>query len=515
MARVKRFVSTSAAYFASQRSARNVVWNLLGGVSAGVMTILATPVYVSRLGLAGYAIIGLWLVMQVMIGLLDMGMGASVVRSFAGALSGRDGDEFRRDLLRTLEYIYWIVAVVLAVILALAANWIGTHWLKSTGLSNASVTHALQLMGIALGFQFASVLYTNGLTGLQAQGTTNALATAANVMRYGGGVVVLLWKPDLPTFFAAQAVVAALQTLVTRWVLWGMISSDVRTHPAFRLDLIRQLWRYSVGMAFSSVAAVLMSNTDRIFIGSLLPAAELGKYSVAFTATGLLQLGIQPFYRAFFPRYAELVAAGDHAGLRTEYYRSCQLVAACIIPLAIVGWVFAPELLAAWLGRPEETITIIFRWLLIAISCAGLVWLPAAYQQANGWTRLHASMIAGALVIGAPLMYVAIRLWGTVGATTVWVLHGLSAITIELWLMHRRLLVGELLHWYRVVVVQPLLVTVPVVAVSRWLLPSMLGRWGALGWVGTTALCAIALTLFFGLGGAYRHRMTVPQSGTN
>jgi len=166
ISRVNQVVSTWVGLFVSHRSARNVVWNLLGGVSTGVMIVLATPVYVSRLGLEGYGIVGLWLVMQVMIGLLDMGMGASVVRALAGAPAGPEGDEFKRDLVRTLEAFYWTVAAGVALVFALASNWIGAHWLKSTTLSSASVTHALQLMAIALGFQFASVLYTNGLAGL-------------------------------------------------------------------------------------------------------------------------------------------------------------------------------------------------------------------------------------------------------------------------------------------------------------------------------------------------------------
>src|SRR2546422_1800849 len=186
---------------------------------------------------------------------------------------------------------------------------------------------------------------------------------------------------------------------------------------------------------------VLMANADRIALSRLLPTAELGKYSIAFAATGLIQLGIQPFYRAFFPRYAELVSAGNAGLLRAVYFRSCRLMAFAIIPLGIIGWTFAPQLLTSWLGRHDETVTVVFRWLLIGITCSGLMWLPAAFQQAHGRTRLHASMIAGALVLGAPIMVWAIRTLGTVGATTVWVLHGMSGITLELWLMHRRLLV--------------------------------------------------------------------------
>lgn len=478
--------------------------------------VLATPIYVSRLGLEGYGIVGLWLVMQVMIVLLDMGMGPSVVRAFAGAPSGREGDEFKRDLLRTMEVFYWGVATAFTVAFALTSSWIAAHWLKSSAIPVAALSEALQLIAVALGFQFATVLYTNGLAGLQAQGKMNGLQVAGNVLRYGGGIVVLLWRADLGLFFVTQALVAALQALVTRQVLWRMIAAPTSSRACFRLALVRTLWRYSAGMALSTLAGVSMANADRIAISALLPTGELGRYSIAFTAAALLQLGIQPFYRAFFPRYAELLAAGNHGQLRTEYFRSCRLLAAFVIPLGIVGWTFAPQLLLFWLGSQEETVATILRWLLIGITCSGLLWLPAALQQASGWTRLHASMMAGALVIGAPIMVWAIRTWGTVGGTTIWVLHGVTGMTIELWLMHRRLLVGDLFGWYRQTLLPPLLLTLPLAAISWWLIPQGIGRWMGLAWVGATGLAAIVFTLFFGFGRIHRDRgLTVEESGTN
>lgn len=502
MKSLRSFVGIGPTAFGSSRSEKNVVWNLLGGAWTGVLVVLATPFYVSRLGLEGYGLVGLWVVMQVMIGLLDVGMGATVVKAFAGSRPDDDGHVFRRDLLRTLEVFYWGVAFVLSISLVLASGWIGAHWLKPHALSSASVSDALRLMAIALGFQFPSTLYANGLAGLQEQGRMNGLQILGNTLRYGGGVAVLLWRPDVVWFFVLQSLVAAVQTVVMRRELWAMIYAVAAPHPVFRMELIRRTWRYSAGMAFTALAAVLMANADRIALGAMLPTAELGKYSIAFAATGVLQLGIQPFYRAFFPRYAELLSAGDAGQLRAAYFRSCRLMALAIIPLGIIGWTFAPQLLTSWLGRHEETVTVAFRWLLIGITCAGLMWLPAAFQQAHGWTRLHASMIAGALVLGAPIMVWAIRTMGTVGATTIWVLHGVSIITIGLWLMHRRLLVGEMFAWYRVVLLPPLLLTLLVAGLSRWAMPKDLGRWTSLGWVAATGCVVVACMLVFGLFGS-------------
>ena len=485
----------------SNRPARNVMWNLLGGGWVGILIVLATPWYVARLGLEGYGIVGLWLMMQVLMGLLDMGMGATLVRAFADSRRDRNALEFKRDLLKTMETVCWAVAAVLTVALVLAGGSVGDHWLKSRTLPSASVSNGIRMMAIALGLQFPCGLYSNGLTGLQEQGRMNALQIMGNSLRYGCGVAVLFWRADLVWFFGVQAVVAAIQTLATRWVVWEMISDAAARRPTFRLEMFQRLWRFSMGMALTAVSAVLLANADRIALSIMMPTAELGKYAVAFTATGLLQMGIQPFYRAFFPRYSELVSLGETERLRVEYYRSCRLVAVVIIPLGIIGWMFAPQIFHAWLGEYEETTVKAFRWLLVGITCSGLMWLPAAFQQAHGWTRLHASMIAGALVLGAPVMIWAVLTYGTVGATAVWVLHGISDITLGLRLMHRRLLVGELLGWYRSVLLPPLMISLPLVGLSWCLIPHGLSRWIGLSWVGSTGLIVIAAALFFDFGG--------------
>lgn len=498
-----------AVLLSSNRSAKNVIWNLTGGAWAGVLIVLTTPRYVSLLGLEGYGILGLWLMMQVMMGLLDIGMGATLVREFADSRRDRNGLTFKRDLLRTLEIVYWAIAALLAGVLVLVAGWAGDHWLKSTALLDASMGNALRLMAIALGFQFPYALYSNGLAGLQEQGRMNTIQILGSSLRYGSGVAVLLWRADLVWFFAVQALVAAAQTFATRSVVWGMISEAGAPPPAFRSAMLRRLWRYSAGMALTALAAVLLANADRIALSKMVPTVELGKYAVAFTATGLLQLAIQPFYRAFFPRYAALVSLGDTKSLRDEYFQSCRMMGAAIIPLGTIGWVFAPQIFNAWLGKNDETILDVFRWLLIGITCSGLMWLPAAFQQAHGWTRLHAAMIAGALVLGTPIMVWAILAYGTVGATVVWIVHGVSDITLGLWLMHRRLLVGELLGWYRSVLLPPLLVSLPLVAFSRLLMPRGMNKWLDLCWIGATGLVVMAATLFLYFG---RFRRDIPEA---
>lgn len=494
---VNTITQSLAALLSSNRSIKNVIWNLIGGVWTGVLILAATPWYVSRLGLDGYGIVGLWLMMQVMMGLLDIGMGATLVKEFAASTKDLNSLEIKRDLLRTLEIVYWLIAVLLAMILFFAAGWVGDHWLKSNTLPSAFVANTIRIMAIALGFQFPFTLYLNGLAGLQEHGQMNVLQIIWNALRYGSGAAILFWKADLVSFFIVQILVATMQTLVTRMVVWRMISEAGARVPAFNWEILQRIWRFSTGMALTAVSAVFLANADRLVLSKMASTEELGKYAVAFTASGILQMGIQPFYRAFFPRYSELVSSGDDKRLNYEYFRSCRLMAIVIIPLGIIGWLFAPNIFYVWLHKFDNTTIDVFRWLLIGVSCSGLMWLPAAFQQAHGWTRLHATMISGALLLGTPLMVLAINAYGTVGATTVWVLHGLSDITLGLWLMHRRMLVGELLYWYRSVLLLPILFSLPLSLLSFFLMPQGLNKWFIMSWIVVTGFIVILLPMLF------------------
>jgi O-antigen/teichoic acid export membrane protein len=496
MSKLNRIEVQSQQQLARNGPARNVVLNLFGGAWAGLLILLATPWYVHKLGLDGYGIVGLWLMMQVMMGLLDMGIGATLIRGFASARPDRGDLQLKRNLLRTLEVVYWSIAVMLSLALVLAAGWIGGHWLRADALPGGTIDTVLRLMAITLGLQFPCALYSNGLNGLHAHARMNAMQIVGNTLRYGVGAGVLFWRADLVWFFGAQIAVAAVQTLATRAAVWRLIYEPGSPRPRFRLDVLRQVRRFSIGMALSAVWAVLLANADRIVLSKLASTEELGKYAVAFAGAGLLQLGIQPFYRTYFPRYVELVSLADAARLRSEYFQSCRVMALVLVPLGALGFVFAPELLQIWLSKNDETIIRTFRLLLIGITCSGLMWLPAAFQQAHGWTRLHSSMMAGSLLVGAPIIVLSIPQFGSAAATGVWLLHGLSGITLGLWLMHRRLLVGDLLHWYRSVLALPMFTVLPLTALSAWLMPKGQGWAVDVVWIVLTAILSAALPLW-------------------
>jgi len=160
--------------------------------------------------------------------------------------------------------------------------------------------------------------------------------------------------------------------------------------------------------------------------------------------------------------------------------------------MGCVCYLFANEIFSLWMGNYDKSTIQIFRLLIFAISCSGLGWLPAAFQQSHGWTSLHVKMIFGSIIIGLPLMIFAIKTFGVVGGTVIWLIHGISEITLGLWLMHKKLLIGELFTWYKKVIFHPIVIALPISYLSTILKPMKISAIGSATWILITIIILLA-----------------------
>ena len=472
-------------------SVHGIFWNLLGGLWVGALVLLSTPVLVSNFGVDRFGVIGLWVSLQVLIGLFDFGLSSTLGRELARAGTDESARGHAADILVTFERCAWGVPVVLLLVnLAVRASS-GPAWLSSSVIPPAELARALDIMVFALAVQFPSILYAGGMVGAQRHGRLNVTISAINTLRWGGGALLALEGVPLDQFFLFQALVSAGQSFSLRLVLRASLAPAAAGR--FRTSIVRQYLPFSAGMAGTSICAALIGNADRLLIGHYLTAAELGHYAIAFTGCNMIQMITIPFYRVYYPRYSQLVASGDPLALRREYLESCRWLSLVVVPVTVFIWVFASELLAIWLGSAQSDASSILRWLVLGVGAAALGWLPGAFQQAHGIVRLHFGMLLLALMLGIPLAAWGIHSFGVLGATAVWLVHGAVTIVLEPVLMHRTLLRRDLSRWYAIALLAPLATSIALAMAARQWMPSGLGRWTLLAWLTSAGLVALAV----------------------
>jgi O-antigen/teichoic acid export membrane protein len=472
---------------------RNILANFVGKCWSAFIALAFIPLYIRLIGIEAYGLVGLFTALQMTLSVLDLGLSTTVNREVA-RLSLQPGTAQEiREVVRTLETVYWGLAVLIAAILIALAPAIASHWIHAERLSSQTIQQAVLLMGLATALQFPTSFYAGGLLGLQRQVLYNGVAVTVVTLRAVGAVIVL-WRVSatIQAFLAWQAVMSLLLTAATGWLLWAHLPA-AWARPRFRAPLLAGVWHFAAGMTGLSILGVILTQLDKLILSRMLTLEQFGYYSLATVLASGLYLLASPVYTAAFPRFSQLASGGDAESMRQLYHKSCQLVAVTVLPTALIVAVFSRELLFAWTGSAETAAAThrVLSLLMLGTALNTLAITPQALQLAHGWTRLALVQNVMALVLLTPLIVWMAARYGAVGAAAVWIALNAGYVLVGLTVMHRRLLPGELRSWYLIDTGRPLAAALGAALVCRWLAPAGLPRVAAFGWLAAASMLAL------------------------
>jgi Membrane protein involved in the export of O-antigen and teichoic acid len=475
---------------------KNVIANFSGSAWTGLMGVIFVPFYIRMMGVESYGIIGIFASLQAMFAVLDLGLSQALAREMARLSVDQKNTNRMADTARTLEIIYWGIALVVVAVITLASHFIAYQWLNPEKLSREFLQEVLWIMALVVGLRWPVSLYIGGLNGLQRQVLVNSLLAIFATLQ-GAGALAVLWliQPTIQAFFFWQALMALAQVIVLRIALWRNLSSERK--GIFRGDVLKEIWRFAAGMTGISLVSTILMQTDKILLSKLLALSDFGYYTFAAMVAAVLYRFIAPVFTAYYPRLTELVSKNDQNGLVQTYHQGCQLMAVVILPSALTLAFFSKEVLSLWVRDPGVIAhaSLLVSLLVIGNTLHGFMHLPYALQLAHGWTKLSFSTNLVAVIFLAPAIYFATMAWGAVGAASMWIVLNVGYLLIVIQLMHLRLLKHEKWSWYRNDVGKLLAITLAVTGVGRLIMKD--GLEDILKFVillivfGTATLCAV------------------------
>jgi O-antigen/teichoic acid export membrane protein len=448
----------------------NIIANFIGRGWTAIMGLAFVPLYIKFMGIEAYGLVGFSATIQALSSLLDMGLSTTLNRELA-RLSTQEGKaQESRDLVRTLEVIYWGIAVIIFAGVAALSPLLAHSWIKSQTLSPESIQLAIILMGVVMACQFPFSLYTGGLLGLQRQVLLNGVSVAMATLR-GIGMILVLWlvSPTIQAFFIWQACISMLTTALGMFYLWRSLPTS-KSKPKFRRNLWFNIWKFAAGMTGISIVSIILMQTDKIILSKLIPLEEFGYYNLAGTVSSGLLIVIVPIFTSVFPRFSQIVAQGEEENLVEVYHKSCQVLAVTLLPIAAILSLFSKDILLLWTGNQvlADKTYLLVSFLTIGTACNGLMNVPYALQLAYGWTNLAFYINVFAISLLIPLLFWFTKIYGAVGAASIWAILNICYVLIGIRFMHFRLLKKELGRWYLDDILKPLFgsILVPLVVVT-------------------------------------------------
>lgn len=438
---------------------QNTAANFLGYGWTALMSMAFIPVYIRFLGIEAYGLIGLFSVLLMSLGLLDLGMSPMISREMARFSADIRTAASIRDLLRSAEWIAGGVATSVVLVLVLVSGWLASHWVKPGSLPTSTVTNAFGLIAFVVGLRFVENIYRSTLQGLQRQVETNLVMAAAATMRALGAVAILaLVAPTIEAYFLWQGLVSVLSLLTLAFLAYRALP-DCERAARFSGAEVRSVLRFSGGMLGIAIVGTLLTQLDKLLLSRLLSLPDFGVFMLASTLAGGVLALCLPLAQAWYPRLSALHAERNEAGLVSTFHLGAQLISVLVGSAALFLIAFADPLLALWTQDASLAAKAapLVKLLAFGNLLSGLMYIPYQTQLAYGWTGLALRINMTAIFIICPAILYITPLYGAVGATLIWAALNLFYNVVMIHFMFRRILTTEKWAWYGADVFMPLL----------------------------------------------------------
>ena len=473
---------------------QNIAANFGGTLWQALMGLVFVPLYIKFMGIESYGLIGIFSTLQITLGLLDLGLGSTLTRGMARLSALPDKEQEMRNLIRTLETIYWSVAVIVGISVVATSPFIAHHWVKAGELSPGTVEQALFIMGFLMVFQMPIGFYSGGLLGLQKQVLLNVINVCMSTLR-GGGAVLVLWlvSPTIQAFFLWQIAVSVLHAFTMALSLWRSVPPSAE-RSAFEKRLVRESWRFAAGMSGISVFSTILTQLDKVILSKVLSLEMFGYYMLASVVAGSLARLFTPVFFSIYPRFIQLASLNDLDGLARLYHKCSQFMAVLILPVAVIVALYSYDLILLWTQNQEtaERTHLLVSILISGTAINGIMNPPYALQLAFGWTKLSFFKTLVAVILVVPLIIYMTGRYGAAGAAVSWLVLNVGMLLVEIPIMHRRLLRKEQWRWYFQDVTVPLAAACAVACAGRYIAGGAASQIMALVHMGTVSVCALA-----------------------
>lgn len=466
------------------------------------MALAFVPIYVRYLGIEAYGLIGALLSLYALFSLLDLGLSSTMSREIARlSVRASESAQAMNNLLTTFECLYWAVAAVLGAAVAVLAPFLANHWVNAVHLNPSTIVVATRLMGVSLALQWPFTLYSGTLLGLQRQVLLSAITAGMATLRAVGAVAILVFiSPTLPAFFLWQVLCALVQTILGA-VLARKALPNPANRGAFQAAVFKPVWRYAAALGISSAIWAVITQVDKVVLSHALSLEAFGYYTLASLVAGSIYYLTNPIFLSLFPRFSELVAAESKDRLEALYHQGAELLSILVLPAGLLIAFYPLTLVNAWTANVDtaEKTHLVLSLLVLGTTVSALVIVPYAVQLAYGWARLSLFINVASLIAIGPLMYSAAVRYGAIGAAAVWLALNTASLVASVWIMHRRILLGQLSRWLVKDVGTPLFSTAVVLLAAltiesdRHLME--LNRFAAIGYLVITLAAAVALSI--------------------
>lgn len=368
---------------------RTFITNLLGKGLPPLLLFLLAPFYIQHYGATAWGEISLFSLLTTLASLFDFGIGPAIGREIAKAKD--------LSLVPTIEVLYWTIGLLIGLSLFFFTKGI------------------LSLAGLNVIANWPFAFYFAVASGLQRQYAFNLLRIATCLSLFTTTLILLFaFDISLDHLLLIQITLSFVQTGL------AALMTSTGKKRTYSWQHVKKIKTFSFEMALLMIVGILIMNSDKIILSSLLSVEAFGAYNVAFLLASSLYFLISPLYTTLYPRFCALSRLKDPKLLAFAAYHFFLLL---LLPAFLILFFFAPDLLFLWTKKEEkaEIVTL----LAMGNFLNGLSNVSALVMNALGKLKLQLFLSLALLIALSPLSYWGAKYYGAISPALFWLIFNL------------------------------------------------------------------------------------------
>jgi O-antigen/teichoic acid export membrane protein len=343
---------------------RSVMFGGLRYVLVAPIPFIMTPLILHKIGVAGYGTWAVFLAINGLTSLADLGLMGTVSKFVAEYHARRDFPGLTRLLSSGLS-LFLLLDFVISMALWAASSRLAVIMFHGSTVPRTELVILLRCFLVVIAANILTQLFASVTTGLQRLDLTHMMSAANVVLSALLGAILLLRGWGLRGLVYGY-IGSGILTIATYLVLVRRLLPQVVLNP-FHLDTdeAKRMFAFSLRLYVTQAAVAVHNQVEKVFLALLVGVAPVGLYDIASDIALKVRGAIGLILSPVLPAASELNALGDETRKRELYYRAQKYLALFGVPVVCYIVAISNRFVELWIGRSMGMIAVPLSVLLI------------------------------------------------------------------------------------------------------------------------------------------------------
>jgi len=417
---------------------KNTMWNFIGSIAPMLLGLITVPYLITQIQLEAFGILTLVWALIGYFSIFDFGIGRALTHQISSKLSDGKAEKLP-GIVKTGILFMIVFGTAGGILLAALAHEFGFNWLNVSGPLQQSTVNCLLIASLGIPLATVASGLKGVLEGYEEFRIANILRILLGVANFGLPALTVMFFGASLEYMVISLVAARLVILVAHLIVVNAKLPYWMRSRILGKEKTIELLTFGAWMTLSNIISPLMVTADRFIISFILGAGLVAFYTVPFDFIIRLLVIPAALTSVLFPRFTYLFKS-DFEKFALLYKKSFNIIFLVMAPIVIIIAAGSFWGLSLWLGVDfAKNSWAIFSVLSIGLLFNSLAQIPHAAIQAAGGVKATALVHAAEFTLYLPLLLVALKFHGLLGAAIVWVVRVFCDLLILMFIAKKKM----------------------------------------------------------------------------